>query len=328
MSASSVILAAVLAMSAPVPEQADEKFQKDVAAVREKAIKYLKAQQTPQGNWEGLVLVFLADMEGGCTALVTLSLLEAGVPPGDPAVKKALDYLAKLPPKRTYVVSLQTQVFAKADAKKYAAQIQTNADWLIDTAIGFKKDGRLEGWSYPGNSIGDNSNTHFAVFGLHAAVNAGAKIDPKLWVEVRNYYLRTRKDSGWSYHNGFGDATGSRSMTSAALVGLAVADKHEKPTDASKEVFEKGMKAFLAFPDENPKSTGYQWLVSAELGRSIGSPTFKSGDKEVAWYREGAGKLVKEQNANGSWGFGKGIDAAEVLTTAFGLYFLGPPEKK
>src|SRR5262245_30112520 len=59
MSANSVILAAVVAVCAPVPQEVDEKFQKDVASAREKAIKYLKAQQNPQGNWEGLVLTFV-----------------------------------------------------------------------------------------------------------------------------------------------------------------------------------------------------------------------------------------------------------------------------
>ena len=118
-------------MCAPVPKEVDEKFQKDVAAAREKAIKHLKSLQNPQGNWEGLALVYLADMDGGCTALVTLAMLEAGVPADDPAVKKALDYLAALPPRKTYVVSLQTQALAKADAKKYAVQIQKNADWQI-----------------------------------------------------------------------------------------------------------------------------------------------------------------------------------------------------
>jgi hypothetical protein len=329
MIASSVILAAVVVASAAVPQEADQKLQKDVADAREKAIKYLKAQQTAQGHWEGLVLAYLADMDGGSTALVVLGLLEAGVPADDPAVKKALEYLEKLSPKRTYVVSLQTQVFAKADAKKYAEPIQKNADWLIDTALGFKKDGKLEGWSYPGNTVSDNSNTHFAVFGLHAAANAGAKVDQKLWPAIRRYYLHNQRERGWTYHNAqVGDTAPSRSMTSAALVGLAVVDKYDKATDASKEAFEKGMKAFLAFPDFNPKSTGYQTLVIAELGRVTGSPTFKAGDKTVAWYREGAAKLVKEQQPDGSWVFGKGIDGAAVLTTAFGLYFLGPPEKK
>lgn len=327
MSVSSVVAAAVLAACAPVPAQVDAQFQKEVAAAREKAVEYLKKQQNPQGTWEGVILTVVADMEGGTTALATLALLEAGVPAGDPAVAKALDYLATLPPKKTYVVSLQTQALAKADRKKYAGPIQKNADWLLDTALGFKKDGKLEGWSYPANTVSDNSNTHFAVFALHAAANAGAKVDAKVWPAVRDYYLRTHRPGGWTYHNTNFGAVPTRSMTSAALVGLVVVDKHDRPTDAGKDAFEKGMAAFLAMPEASPKSTGYQWLVNAELGRAIGSPTFKAGATELAWYREGAGKLVKEQNADGSWAFGKGIDGAAVLTTAFGLYFLGPPDR-
>jgi hypothetical protein len=40
-------------------------------------------------------------------------------------------------------------------------------------------------------------------------------------------------------------------------------------------------------------------------------------------------KLLREQNQDGSFaGKGSGIDANPVLSTAFGLYFLGPPAKK
>ena len=325
-----VLLTAVLATTAPVPQEADAKFQKDVAAAREKAIAYLKKQQSPEGNWEGIALTFLADMDGGATALVTLALLEARVPPDDPAVKKAVEYLAKLPPKKTYVVSLQTQVLAKVDPEKYGKQIQQNVDWLTDTALGFKKTGKLEGWSYPANSVSDNSNTHFAVVGLHAAAEAGARVDPKLWAEVREYYVRNRRERGWSYHNAnFGDVSVTQSMTAAALLGLTLAAKHDKKNaDAGKDAFEKGMTVLLANPLSSSKSEGTMMLTVAELGRAVGSPTLKAGKKEFAWYREGADKLVKTQNPDGSWSLGKGIDAAPVLMTAWGLYFLGPPEKK
>src|SRR5579884_2716110 len=121
-----VLLTAVLATTAPVPQEADAKFAKDVAAAREKAIEFLRKQQSPQGNWEGIAPNFLADMDGGSTAMVTLALLEARVPPDDPAIKKAVEYLAKLPPKKTYVVSLTTQVLARVDPEKYGKQIQQN----------------------------------------------------------------------------------------------------------------------------------------------------------------------------------------------------------
>src|SRR5262249_110445 len=158
-------------------------------AAREKAIKYLKDQQKPDGTWEGIIENILSGMEGGVTALVTVSLLEAGVPADDPAVVKAVAYLAQLPPMKTKAVCLQTRVRARVDVKKHATVIQANADWLARKAI--RNIATLEGWSYPGNNIPDGANTHFAVLGLDAAAGAGAKVDPKLWIEIRELYTRT-----------------------------------------------------------------------------------------------------------------------------------------
>ena len=62
MTAAAVLLTAILAATAPVPQEADGKFARDVAAAREKAIKFLKDQQQPDGTWEGIVLNFLADI--------------------------------------------------------------------------------------------------------------------------------------------------------------------------------------------------------------------------------------------------------------------------
>jgi hypothetical protein len=324
MTAASVVLLAALSPSPP-PQPAGP-AQKDIQAAREKAIDYLKKQQNPQGTWEGTALNLLADMEGGMTALVTLSLLEAGVAPDDPAAQKAIAYLAALPPRKTYVVGLQIQALAKADRMKHAATIQKLADWLVGKAI--RQGGQLGGWSYPGNSIPDGSNTHFAVAGLHAAAEAGAKVDGKLWVEIRDFYVRTRKDGGWTYHDTNFDKNPSRSMTAAALLGLNLAARHTKDADAGKDAFEKGMASFLPGGLMGGKSEGYMLMTTAELGRAIGKPTLASGKKELAWYREGAERLIKIQQADGSFSVGRGIDGQPVLMTAFGLYFLGPPEKK
>ena len=309
---------------APSAKAPADKFLENVAIARQKAIQFLIKQQTKEGNWEGTAFNLVADMEGGTTALVVLSLLEAGVPAKDPALAKAIDYLVTLPPKKTYVVSLQTQVLARADAKKHAVQIQKNADWLVDRAIGWKKDGKLEGWSYPGNSLVDGSNTHFAVMGLHAA-SATAKVDVKIWEAVRDHYVRTRKPGGWAYQNAAAPAT--ESMTTAALVGLALVKKHDQASEASKEAMEKGTESLLAFSPNTGKSSGYQAWVVAELGRLIGSNEFKSGDKVVKWYRDGTERLLKNQQEDGSWAVGTGIDGNALMSTAFSLFFLGPVQK-
>jgi hypothetical protein len=74
------------------------------------------------------------------------------------------------------------------------------------------------------------------------------------------------------------------------------------------------------------KSEGYYRMAMAELGRALGVTELKAGKVARAWYREGAEKLVREQNQDGSFaGKRSGIDGNPTLATAFALYFLGPP---
>lgn len=318
------VLSAVLTATTLGPKEAE--FAKGVDAARAKAIDFLKTQQTPKGDWEGVAPAWLDGMEGGGTALVTLALLEAGVPADDGAVAKAVEYLAKLGPKKTYVVSLQTQVLARVDAKKHAEKIQAGADWLLKNAL--RGDLQLDGWSYPQNNIADNSNTHFAVMGLHAAAQAGAKIDEKVWKGVRDFYARKqRQDGTWSYYNDPAVERSSVSMTTCGLLGLAVAAKYDKDAKAPGVEFEKGMPALLKLWGPSPKSEYYHLFATAELGRALGVNEFKAGNQSRAWYREGVEKLAKEQKQDGSFGGAKGLDSAPQLATAFGLYFLGPPKK-
>ena len=320
------ILTATLSLAC-VHQKPEMTLDQKIGVAREKAIEFLKKQQDPNGRWEQTVLNLL-DMEGGTTGLATLALLEAGVPAKDPAVTKAVEYLAILEPKKTYVVSLQTQVLARADAKKHATQIQKNVDWLLEKAV--RADGKLLGWSYPGQGLADNSNTHFAVVALHAAAQAGAKIDGKIWEQIRDLYARSQSASGWGYYNNrsFGGERATLSMTTCGLVGLTLAARNDKNSKVPDADFEEGLVALLKMDDGASKSEGYNRMATAELGRALGVKEFKSGKAGRAWYREGAEKLLREQNQDGSFtGRPNSIDGTPVLSTAFGLYFLGPPAK-
>ncbi len=99
----------------------------------------------------------------------------------DPNVAKARPNTSRtsVTPDKTYVVALQTMVFAEAQSPGDIPAIQRNVEWFKKNAI--YKDGKLEGWSYPANQIADNSNTQYALLGLYAAKTAGVKIDDKLW---------------------------------------------------------------------------------------------------------------------------------------------------
>ena len=308
-------------------QKPEPKFDEKVAAARNKAVEFLKKNQHKDGHWEEGVLPALADMDGGFTGLAALALLEAGVPENDPAVVKAVEYLVKLEPKKTYVVSLQTQVLCRIGDRKHLPRIQKNTDWLLDKAV--RKGDALLGWSYPVQELADNSNTHFAVVALHAAAQAGAKIDAKVWEQVRDLYARTQTAGGWGYYSdrAFGADRATYSMTTCGLLGLTIAAKYDKKAKGPDPAFEKGMATLLKL-GVGGKSAGYDKFATAELGRALGQIDFKSGKQEKAWYREGADSLLREQREDGSFAGNTGIDANPVLATAFGLYFLGPPAKR
>lgn len=308
-------------------QKPEPRFEERVATARAKAIDFLKKKQHKDGHWEEGVLDMLAGMDGGVTGLAALAQLEAGVPANDPAVVKAVEYLVKLEPKKTYVVSLQTQMLCRMKDKKHLPQIQKNADWLLEKAV--KKGDSLAGWSYPAHELADGSNTHFAVVALHAAAQAGAKVDAKVWEQVRDLYARTQTAGGWGYYSdrAFGADRATYSMTTCGLLGLTIAAKYDKNAKGPDPAFEKGMAALLKLGGGG-KSPAYDKFATAELGRELGQAEFKAGKQGRAWYREGAESLLREQREDGSFAGKAGIDANPVLATAFGLYFLGPPAKK
>ena len=329
-----------------VEEELVEKVRKAI----EMGVKYLKSQQR-DGNWEGVVLNVLADMDGGVTALATLALLTSGVKPDDPAVAKALDYLRSLPPRKTYVVGLQTMVFAEARQKRDLPLIQRNADWLIRHGVGWQIDergrvigGQLRGWSYPAgpSNMADNSNTQYALLGLYAAKQAGANIDPTVWKEIRAFYTRTQKVDGpasgsWSYATlaNIGGMQPSLSMTVAGVCGLYIAgmglDESEQQLDpqtgiaahcgiySENQALTRGLNWVAShFNFDSPKSSFYNIYGIERLGRLSGERFIGRHD----WYREGCQWLISRQDPNGAIVGKGGIDAAPIISTSFSLLFL------
>lgn len=320
-----LLMGASFAVAAPVPKVDDEKaLREKVDAARPKMVKYLKDARGERGTWEGGPLGDQLGFKGGATGLVVLALLDAGVPANDAVFETALPYLAELKPEKTYCVSLATQALARADAKKYAKEIQANADWLMEKAI--TKGAKLVGWSYPiEGPLGDGSNAHFALAALHAAQTAGSKVDPKLWGKVRDLYAREQaRDGGWSYTSAPGRPTAS--MTASGALALALAAKHDKPADPD-PALTKALALLVKNSLDDTKSTGYLLFTHAELGRALGSAEFKHEKQSRAWYREGAERVFKAQAENGSVTFKDDIGGNAVLGTAFALFALGPPTK-
>src|SRR5262249_2067194 len=147
----------------------------------DRGVQYLKSQHNPRTHWEGFWLNSIAEMDGGVTGLAALALLNCGEKPDGKELKAALDYLRDLSTegkrKRTYGVALSTMVFAEARQPQDLQKIQGNVDWLIKSAV--RDRGKLIGWSYPFEKAytADGSNTQYALLGLYAGKQAGAKID-------------------------------------------------------------------------------------------------------------------------------------------------------
>jgi hypothetical protein len=279
------------------------------------------------GKWEQYYPQAANLLPGGVTSLVVAALLESGSKPASAPIARALAYLRTIEPDATYVIGLQTLVFARAEPKKDLARIQRNVDRLLAARCRDAHD-QLLGWTYRGSTqVADNSNTQFAVIALDAADRAGAKVQRKVWEEIRDYYVRTQQsDGGWVYNASLPNATRTLTMTYAGTCGLLLAqqrlrDRKQEPAQAVERA--------IRFVDDRfrvdvPVNTFYALYGLSRTGRLAGKRAFAHpGQESRDWYREGSEFLLRKQQRDGSWRTPQlRSDDNGVVDTSFGLLFL------
>jgi hypothetical protein len=311
----------------------EEELAEKVRSAIDRGVTYLKDQENNTGDWEKNSIH--TNFPGGETALAMLALLNSGVPPSDPIIKRGLIYLRGLKPQHTYVVGIQTMVLAAARDPIDRVQIQKNVDWLWDNRV--KGGDELLGWDYRGGGQSpDMSITQYALLGLHDAHQyGGAKIEREKWVKVRDLYLRTQNaDGGWGYGRGRDDAS-ILTMTTAGLCGLSIVatelnegrevllndgtakncgDYKENPARARAEAW-----ITQHFSFKNDRATYYNLYGIERAGRLSGQRFLGNHD----WYREGCNFLLREQNREtGAWTNNTQRDASPIVATSFALLFL------
>lgn len=322
---SAFVAAAVSAF--PAAAEAEEPITgRHVRAAILRAVAALKAEQQPAGTWPNYA------QEGGVTALATYALLEAGVAPDDADLAKAVEVVRRLEHRSTYVVSLKVLALVSADAKRYRAEIQSAADWMVEhqSATGAWGYGTPPPAAMAEIRIGgaldqakdeirlrqqyerpDASNSQFALLALAEADHAGARVPLKTWQMADRHFRATQlPGGGWGYvyHDPDPDeAYGS--ITAAVLAGLYLcherlaANEPAQTTADRLAVIERGIDWITdRFTlKENPNRAlawYYFWLYSLErLGVISGRRSF--GDHD--WFLEGTELLVRGQQPDGRW---------------------------
>ncbi len=338
-----LIVAVVLLARPSLGEDRGEVTAEQVRSAIERGVAFLKRTQNQDGSWPEQT-----GFPGGVTCLCSLALLNAGVPLNDPDLQRALQYIEKIEPDKTYVVSLQTMVWCMAEPNRYANLIGRNVKWLEDLQnTGGPRSGT---WSYsPQISGGDRSNTQFAMLALHEAERAGVPVSPRVWERALTSWLSSQNNDGsWGYFvlpNGSSPGTGS--MTCAGVTSVYIASLRASAGDA--EIVGNDLKCCGAHQD-NPAvramDNGLAWLGNnftlqanpgsaagwmmyylygiERVGRMTSHRFFSSRDfKRYDWYRMGAETLIARQDPlAGYWKGDNHTESNPQIGTSFALLFL------
>lgn len=315
----------------------DDQLRVQVLAAIARGQEALLRLQNRNGSWPSTY----AGHEPGTTGLATLALLNSGLPPDHPAVRQALSWMKgpNADTQETYDMALI--IMALAAAGDGAGTVNKFAERLEELQnLGAENRGT---WGYNPNSRGgDNSNTQYAILGLHAAAMSGRPVSEEVWERAREHFLRSQigarnvpGGAPWAYARGETGARGS--MTSAGIGSLAIIrsvlpdnsnvspdgqiDCCAPPKDEAELAIEAGVQ-WMARNFRIDRNPGYDlfplyYLYGMErVGRFTGLRFI--GDHD--WYREGAQLLVNGQSLrDGVW---VSQHETDVIGTSFALLFL------
>ena len=332
-------------VSNPTANRVEVAFTDQVRDATRRAQKFLTGVQKHDGSFGGLGFENPRRIlyTTGVTSLAVFALLESGMSKDDPAIAHALDFLRTCPlPDSTYEVSTMLLALVSAhDWERDRTPISTLADKLRDCQT---TKGKYAGtWNYGRGKLGggheDNCNTGFAIAGLHAATEAGVRVQLRTWQLTADHLIRHQNsDGGWGYHDG-DRSTGS--MTCSGIASLLNCSQHLTSPNAhgtlqsgQKKAAERSQAVKRGIDwlgehftvQENP-GHGTTWVLFylfevARAGHLSGQQFFGPHD----WHREEVGRLIEVQDRrNGNLNAiitANANDWDKIVATSFGLLAL------
>jgi len=300
-----------------VDRQADGAIQRGVVGLRKAYERELADRNNPTNPI-------------ALSAFTAYAMLKCDVASNDPTVARALDLLLEKEPEGNYNVSLVAMALATALEKgaprreRLEKRLRRMAEILVDSQL---KSG---GWSYGTRNVPeqafsgwvyDLSNTQFAILGLRAAANAGARIPQATWERALALLDKAQlPDGGWSYQGG--DGSSYDRMTAAGAYSWIICaislDEKLAPEAAAENARLRGALNWLARSGEaKPLASppDYYFLYSLERCCMI-AKVERLGTRD--WYADGASLLVRSQSPEGIWSGGH----SPAVGTSMALLFL------
>ncbi len=193
-------------------------FEEDVVAAIEGGVKEIRSDMRRRGRFHKVNPRNKRDYEPGYVALALLTLVKAEVKRSDPLVQKCVNYLRDNPVLNTYSLGLSLMAFEGfyappgeredlisgrisrpylrhvppsdlAVMKRWTARLESYVDPRVDK-------GYIARWRYVGERSYDNSNTQYAVLGLHSATLCGIKVPPNYFRGAAAHFIKDQEKSG------------------------------------------------------------------------------------------------------------------------------------
>ncbi len=193
-------------------------FQKDVDQAIAGGVKAVRWEMSQPGRFQPVNRAVPRDFHAGRAALALLTMVVAQVPRKDPILRKCLKYVRTQPILNTYSLGLACMALEalyappgerediiqgiidhpyprkpspgdKALLEKWTRRLLSFVDPRVDKAY-------LARWRYTGERDWDNSNTQYAVLGLHSASLCGIGVPPSIFNGVVAHFVAQQDKNG------------------------------------------------------------------------------------------------------------------------------------